>query len=112
MLQFGTNEVIVGQGAQRQFMGLNLDTDIKSGQNVWRVVGIFEADGGVAETEIWADARTFRASIAAATRTSPSWCGSTRASRWRRSGTGWASNPQLNVRSHAKATITPTSPGR
>jgi putative ABC transport system permease protein len=60
MLQFGTNEVIVGQAAQRQFMGLNLDTDIKSGQNVWRVVGVFEADGGVAETEIWADARTLQ----------------------------------------------------
>ena len=31
-----------------------------SGQNVWQVVGVFEADGGVAETEIWADARTLQ----------------------------------------------------
>jgi putative ABC transport system permease protein len=60
MLQFGTNEVIVGRGAQAQFIGLNVGTDIKSGQNIWRVVGTFEADGGVAETEIWADSRTLQ----------------------------------------------------
>jgi putative ABC transport system permease protein len=60
MLQFGTNEVIVGRGAQAQFMGLNLGADVKSGQNVWRVVGVFEADGGVAETEVWADSRTLQ----------------------------------------------------
>ena len=60
MLQFGTNEVIVGRGAQAQFVGLNVGTDIKSGQNIWRVVGTFEADGGVAETEIWADSRTLQ----------------------------------------------------
>jgi putative ABC transport system permease protein len=60
MLEFGTNEVVVGRGAQAQFVGLNLGTDIKSGQNVWRVAGIFEADGGVAETEIWADSRTLQ----------------------------------------------------
>ena len=60
MLEFGTNEVIVGRGAQAQFIGLNVGADVKSGQNVWRVVGIFEADGGVAETEIWADSRTLQ----------------------------------------------------
>jgi putative ABC transport system permease protein len=60
MLQFGTNEVIVGRGAQAQFMGLNVGADVKSGQNVWRVVGVFEADGGVAETEIWADSRVLQ----------------------------------------------------
>jgi putative ABC transport system permease protein len=60
MLQFGTNEVVVGRGAQAQFVGLNVGADVKSGQNVWRVVGMFEADGGVAETEVWADARTLQ----------------------------------------------------
>ena len=60
MLQFGTNEVIVGRGAQAQFMGLSLGADVKSGQNVWRVVGVFEANGGVAETEVWADSRTLQ----------------------------------------------------
>jgi putative ABC transport system permease protein len=60
MLQFGTNEVIVGRGALAQFMGLSLGADVKSGQNVWRVVGVFEANGGVAETEVWADSRTLQ----------------------------------------------------
>jgi putative ABC transport system permease protein len=59
-LQFGTNEVIVGRGATGQFAGLGLGQSITSGQNAWQVVGIFEADGGVAETEIWCDARVLQ----------------------------------------------------
>jgi putative ABC transport system permease protein len=60
LFEFGTNEVIVGRGAALQFLGLSVGADVKSGQNIWKVVGIFEADGGVAETEIWADARTLQ----------------------------------------------------
>jgi putative ABC transport system permease protein len=60
MLQFGTNEVVVGRGAHAQFVNLDVGTEVRSGQNTWRVVGIFEADGGVAESEIWADARTLQ----------------------------------------------------
>ena len=41
-------------------MHLNVGDTIVSGQNRWQVVGIFEADGGVAETEIWCDARTLQ----------------------------------------------------
>ena len=60
MLNYGTNEIIVGRGAAAQFLGLDLDRDLKSGQNVWRVVGIFEADGGVSESEIWIDGRVLQ----------------------------------------------------
>ena len=60
MFQFGTNEVIVGRAANGQFVSTNLGDTIVSGQNRWQVVGIFEADGGVAETEIWCDARTLQ----------------------------------------------------
>ena len=59
-LQFGTNEVIVGRGATGQFAGIGLGQTITSGQDTWQVVGIFEADGGVAETEIWCDARVLQ----------------------------------------------------
>ena len=59
-LQFGTNEVIVGRAASRLFTGLDVGSDIKSGQNSWKVVGIFDARGSVAETEIWCDARTLQ----------------------------------------------------
>jgi len=57
MFKFGTNEVIVGRGASRQFVRMNVGDTIVSGQSRWQVVGIFEAGGGVAETEIWCDAR-------------------------------------------------------
>jgi putative ABC transport system permease protein len=60
MFQFGTNEVIVGRGANGQFVGMSVGDTIVSGQNRWPVVGIFEADGAVSETEIWCDARALQ----------------------------------------------------
>ena len=57
MFEFGTNEVIAGVAANRQFVGLDIGATIQSGQQTWEVVGLFEADGGVAETEVWTDAR-------------------------------------------------------
>jgi putative ABC transport system permease protein len=60
MFQFGTNEVIAGRGASGQFVNLNVGDTVVSGQNTWQVVGMFEADGGVAETEIWCDVRTLQ----------------------------------------------------
>ena len=57
MLQFGTNEVIVGQAASGQFLNMSLGDTIVSGQSQWKVVGVFEADGGLAESEVWSDGR-------------------------------------------------------
>ena len=57
MFQFGTNEVVVGRGALVNFQGLSVGSTIHSGQNTWQVVGVFETDGGIAETEIWCDSR-------------------------------------------------------
>lgn len=56
MFESGKNEIIVGAGAARAFAGLDLKKEIKIGQNVWKIVGIFTAAGGVAESEIWTDA--------------------------------------------------------
>jgi putative ABC transport system permease protein len=58
MLNFGTNEVIVGRMAAATFAGLSVGSQIRTGQVSWTVVGIFEAGGSVSETELWADART------------------------------------------------------
>jgi putative ABC transport system permease protein len=44
---WGTNEVIVGEGARRQFQGLDVGSTIKRGQNQWTVVGVFSAKGAV-----------------------------------------------------------------
>ena len=60
MFEYGTNEVIVGRGAAGQFQGLTVGNEIRSGENRWNVVGIFEADGGVYETEVWSDARVLQ----------------------------------------------------
>lgn len=60
MLEFGTNEVIVGRAASTQFANLALGDAIVSGENRWQVVGVFEADGGVAESEVWADSRALQ----------------------------------------------------
>jgi putative ABC transport system permease protein len=60
MLQFGTDEVIVGRGAKAQFAGLEVGSTVVSGENRWQVVGVFEADGGVAESEVWADSRVLQ----------------------------------------------------
>lgn len=60
MFEFGTNEVVVGRGAHAQFAGLDVGGEIVSGQTRWRVVGVFSAAGGIAETEIWCDARVLQ----------------------------------------------------
>jgi len=56
MFGWGLNEVIVGVGAHRQFVGLDVGSRIQVGQEQWSVVGVFEAGGGLAESEIWVDA--------------------------------------------------------
>lgn len=54
--EWGTNEVIVGIGAVREFAGLDLGKTIPVGQESWEIVGIFSANGGISESEIWSDA--------------------------------------------------------
>jgi len=56
MFEFGRNEVIVGRAAQGQFAGLDVGSELAAGGNAWRIVGAFDADGSVAESEIWVDA--------------------------------------------------------
>jgi len=60
MFEFGTNEIVVGRGASGQFAGLTVGNEFKSGQNTWKVVGIFETNGAVSETEIWCDSRVLQ----------------------------------------------------
>jgi putative ABC transport system permease protein len=57
MFRFGTNEIIVGRAAVKQFTGLEIGSHVHSGRQTWMVVGVFEAGGGVPEAELWADAR-------------------------------------------------------
>src|SRR5690606_20713735 len=52
----GRNEIVVGRAAAGQFSGLEVGRDIRWGENSWKVVGIFEAGGSLAESVIWCDA--------------------------------------------------------
>ena len=56
MFEWGLNEVVVGVGAAREFEGLEVGSSIEVAREQWPVVGLFEADGGISETEIWVDA--------------------------------------------------------
>ena len=53
--QPGRNEAIVGVGAHREFLGLDVGSQIEVRGIKWLVVGLFEDDGSAAESEIWVD---------------------------------------------------------
>jgi putative ABC transport system permease protein len=57
----GKNEVIVGVGAAREFAGMEVGGSLRIGHLDWPVVGVFSADGGTAESEIWTDAPVLQA---------------------------------------------------
>lgn len=55
----GRNEIIVGRAAAGQFAGLAVGNDVRW-ENAWKVVGIFEADGAISESELWCDAKVLQ----------------------------------------------------
>ncbi len=59
--EWGRNEVIVGVGAAREFAGLDLGGELPVGGDGWKIVGLFEAGGGIAESEVWTDASILQA---------------------------------------------------
>jgi len=56
-LKPGVNELITSRGMARRFENLGLGAQIEINNVVFRVVGLFEADGSSAESEVWADLR-------------------------------------------------------
>jgi putative ABC transport system permease protein len=63
MFQFGTNEAIVGRSANGQFAGIDLGSELASGNLRLKIVGIFEANGDVNESEVWADVKVVQAAF-------------------------------------------------
>ena len=57
MFEEGKNEILVGRSAQQEFKGLETGTTIRFGQTDWDIVGVFEANGSVSESELWTDVR-------------------------------------------------------
>jgi len=58
--QFGTNEAIVGRSAVHQFAGVDAGSIYSSKQLTLNIVGVFTANGSVAESELWCDARVLQ----------------------------------------------------
>jgi putative ABC transport system permease protein len=58
--EWGKNEVLVGEGALKQFAGLEVGSRLRWGQNEWTVVGTFSAGGALWESELWTDARVLQ----------------------------------------------------
>jgi putative ABC transport system permease protein len=60
MFANGTSEIVVGRAASQQYEGLGVGRTVRWGEGSWQVVGIFDANGSVAESEIWCDARVLQ----------------------------------------------------
>ncbi len=60
LFEEGKNEILVGRAAQQEFVGLATGATIRFGQSTWQIVGVFEANGGVAESELWTDVRVLQ----------------------------------------------------
>ena len=55
MFAAGSSEIVVGKALLREFEGFELGQTVTFGTGRWIVVGLFEAEGSVFESEIWAD---------------------------------------------------------
>ncbi len=55
MMKEGTNEVIVGKGVISNYENLEVGKTVRWGNADWVIVGTFSDDGGIAESEVWAD---------------------------------------------------------
>lgn len=51
----GLNEILVGRRAQSQFEGLQVGNRLRLMGTDWTVVGVFEENGGMSESELWVD---------------------------------------------------------
>jgi putative ABC transport system permease protein len=52
----GLAEAVVGRGAQKAYVGLDLGATVKIGAGTWKIVGVYDAQGTAFDSEVWADA--------------------------------------------------------
>lgn len=57
MFSTGSNEIIVGRGIARDFSGFAMGQKIRLRGVDWIIVGVFESNGSVFESELWGDLR-------------------------------------------------------
>jgi putative ABC transport system permease protein len=98
MFDWGKNEVVVGSGAALEFAGLEVGSSIKVGHAEWPVVGVFSADGGVAESEIWSDATVLQEAYHRGNSFQSVQAKLVSAAAYEQFKDSLTSNPQLNVK--------------
>lgn len=60
MFEPGKYELIAGRAAQQEFADVDVGSTIAFGQTEWTIVGAFDADGSVSESELWTDVRVLQ----------------------------------------------------
>jgi putative ABC transport system permease protein len=98
MFEWGKNEVIVGVGAMREFAGLEVGGTVKVGRATWPVVGVFSANGGIAESEVWTDAKVLQAAYNRGDSFQSVYARLNSAGAFQEFKDALTSNPQLNVK--------------
>ena len=96
--QPGQNELIVGAGAAREFAGLETGKQLKIGQHTWDIVGVFTADGGIAESELWSDAAVLQPAYHRADAFQSVYVKLTSADAFEQFREALTTNPQLEVK--------------
>jgi len=97
MFQDGKGEVIVGRQAAAQFAGLDVGNELRWSGFLWRVVGVFEANGGLEESEIWTDAQTLQTAFDRGTYFQSAYVKLTSIDAYQAFKDSVTTNPQLNV---------------
>jgi putative ABC transport system permease protein len=59
----GKRELIAGRRAVAEFAGIDLGMPIRFRDSDWQIVGLFEANGDVHESEVWADVKVAQAAF-------------------------------------------------
>jgi putative ABC transport system permease protein len=55
MFNPGVSEIIVSRGISKRFKNMGVGDIVHAGANRWKIVGIFDAGGTAADSEIWSD---------------------------------------------------------
>jgi len=93
----GRGEVMVGRQAALQYGGLTVGNELRWSGFKWRVVGIFESDGGLEESEIWTDANTLQTAFERGTFFQSVYVKLSSVDAFQKFKDALTTNPQLNI---------------
>lgn len=93
----GRMEIIAGRSASLAFAGLEVGNVLELGDNRWTIVGIFEADGTVSESELWCDVRVLQPAYRRGSTYQSVYARLTSAAAFRQLKDALTTDPRLNV---------------